>query len=512
MNKNIYNTSYNPDILSCLANLSNDEVFTPPEVANSMLDLLPSSLWEDSKATFLDPGTKSGIFLREIVKRLDIGLSNEIPDREKRLNHILKNQVFGIAITELTALITRRSIYCSKNANSEFSICQEFQDNSGNIRFKNINHIWNKHGYCEFCGTNQKNYTQRIGLESYAYEFIHTHNPDKVFDMKFDVIIGNPPYQLETSGPGRQARPIYNLFVEQAKKLNPQYICMIIPARWFSGGMGLKEFRKNMLQSKQISTLVEFSNASEVFPGVDIAGGVCYFLWEKNYDGLCNVVNINGQQKIEMARPLDEFDIFIRSSQAIPILRKVIASTDYKKGNLSETVFPIGSFGLPTNYKPKSKGVSCWFIQKIGKKYAEPKDIKDPNNIIDKWKLLIPKAPIAGQTDLTQPIRIYHHKNAFIIRPGEVCTDSWIVAGAFDTEEEAISYKSYLFTKVVRFLILQTVVSQDINRMNYIFVPQLTWGKEIFNDQLLCDRWGINDKEFNYIDQKILEIDDEVKD
>lgn len=498
---------HNPDVLSCLANLSSDEVFTPPELANAILDMLPEELWSDETTTFLDPGSKSGVFLREIAKRLGEGLSKKIPDRQERFNHIFTNQIFGIAITDLTALMSRRSLYCSKTANNAYSVCDDFTDTDGNIRYISTQHSWDSNDRCEFCGASKAGYERGDELETHAYEFIHTNDPERIFNMKFDVIIGNPPYQLDTNGPSRQAKPIYNLFVEQAKKLNPRFITMIIPSRWFSGGMGLKQFRQDMLESKQISQLVEYSNASEVFPGVDIAGGVCYFLWENQYDGLCNVVNVNGDERLEMSRSLSEFDIFIRSSRAIPILRQVMASDDFKSGNLSTVVSSIKPFGLPTNYVPKKQGTPCWFIQRIGRKFADPQDIKDVGNLTNKWKLLIPKAPIAGQTDLTKPIRIYHNKNAFIAKPGEICTESWIVAGAFDTEAEVLSYKSYIFTKTVRFLIFQTIVSQDVNRMNYAFVPQLPTYDEIYTDEILCKRWGISKEDFDYINQRILETD-----
>ncbi|MFH6809250.1 Eco57I restriction-modification methylase domain-containing protein [Alloscardovia omnicolens] len=263
--------SYNPDVLSCLANLSNDEVFTPPQLANKVLDLLPEEIWTNSSVTFLDPFTKTGVFLREITRRLLIGLEPEFPDLQERINHILNYQVWGIAITELTALLSRRTLYCSKKANSKYSIDSLFDNPDGHIRYKAIEHTWDGKN-CVFCGAAKQQYDRSSELESYTYEFIHTYYPERIFkNMQFDVIVGNPPYQLSDGGFGKSAAPIYQKFVEQAEKMNPRYISMIIPSRWFGGGKGLNEFRANMLADKRIRRIVDFENANECFPGVDLA-------------------------------------------------------------------------------------------------------------------------------------------------------------------------------------------------------------------------------------------------
>lgn len=504
MTDNVFDKVYNPDVLSCLANLSNDEVFTPPDVANAMLDMLPQELFKNPDSKFMDPGTKSGVFLREIAKRLLVGLEPQMPDLQERIDHIMHNQLYGIAITELTAMLSRRSVYCSKYPSSEFSVSLFLEDEpQGHIRLnKSIQHRWS-HGKCVFCGASESEYKRDDILETYAYEFIHVIKPEDIWNMKFDVIIGNPPYQLSDGGNGKSAKPIYQLFVNQAKKLKPRYMSMIIPSRWFSGGKGLDDFRRDMLNDKHIRRLVDFENFKDVFPGVDLAGGACYFLWDRDNAGKCEVTNFDPQVSSVVERDLDQYETFIRQNLAVEIVDKV--TTKYDR-YLSDRVSARKPFGLPTNYMPKESGVPCWFIQRIGKKFASRIDVDDSRGYLGKWKYIAPKAPIAGQTDFTKPVGFYYEGNTKIVEPGTCCTESFIILGAFDTEDEVQNYKSYILTKTVRFLLLQTVVSQDVTKKNYCFVPDLEKYDRRYTDEYLCELWGITPKEWAYIDSRINNI------
>ena len=328
---------------------------------------------------------------------------------------------------------------------------------------------------------------------------------EEVFKMKFDVIISNPPYQLsDGGGKGKSAKPIYQLFVAQAKKLSPKYISMIIPSRWFSGGKGLDEFRAVMLGDSHIRKLVDYDNFKEVFPGVDLAGGACYFLWDRDNKGDCEVTNISGNNKDTVVRQLNEYETFIRSNKAVQIVKKI--NHHLTNGTLADVVCSRQPFGIPSTYTPKESGIPCYFTQRIGVKYVDKNDITDSAGIIDKWKFLVPKAPIAGQTDFSKPVGFYYDGNTRIAKPGEVCSESWLVAGAFDTEEETLSYKSYIFTKTVRFLLLQTVVSQNISKKNYCFIPALEKYEGTYTDEMLCRMWGITQDEWLLIDSKITEI------
>lgn len=494
------NANYNPDVLTCLANLSNDEVFTPPNLVNEILDLLPKDLWKNPESKFLDPVTKSGVFLREMAKRLMIGLEDVIPNKQERINHIFQNQLYGIAITELTSLLSRRSVYCSKTANGKYSICESFDNEQGNILYDKMQHTW-QNGNCIYCGASQEVYDRENDLEAYAYNFIHTENPEKIFNMKFDVIIGNPPYQLSSNDSGTQAVPLYNKFIEQAKKLSPRYLTMIIPARWYTGGMGLNDFRNTMLNDNRIRVIVDYPKSRECFPGVDIAGGVCYFLWDRDSQGDCEVISISGENKTTSIRALNEFNsVFLRDNVGVGIVKKLV-----EKQFLSDTVYPISPFGLATNVRGKeTKYNGCLkLISSSGESYIEADLVIKNTEIINNYKVIIgqlnpDRAGVNnskdGMINVTTKIRI--------LEPNEVHTATYILLNSFELKTEAQNFQSYVATKFVRYLISLTLSSMHITRDSFKFVPNQDF-KESWTDEKLFKKYNLTEGEIGLIESII---------
>lgn len=493
--------NYNPDVLTCLANLSNDEVFTPPVVVNRMLDLLPAELWRNPDARFLDPVSKTGVFLREIAKRLMVGLCERIPDRQQRADHIFTRQLFGLAITELTALLSRRSVYCSKQANGPYSVCSAFHDADGNIRFRSTEHTW-QNGRCRYCGASREVYDRDDTLESHAYEFIHTENPETIFpDMKFDVIIGNPPYQLEVGiEKDNYAIPLYHKFIQQAKKLRPRFISMIIPSRWFAGGRGMDDFREEMLHDTRLQILVDYPNAADCFPGIDLSGGVCYFLWNSEYNGICKIVSNRGKDyQSTMNRPLLEpgNDTFIRFNEAIPIIRKIIA---YKEPTFDSLVSPQTPFGIVSSFKdysdkPFEESIAIYTVN--GVKYIREDQVSKNRQWISPYKVFISKS--YGERG-AYPYRFL--AKPFIGTPRSCCTQTYLMIGPFNTSIECENVISYINTRFFRFCVMQKKNTQDAMRGVYSYVPIQDFSQS-WTDEKLFAKYGITDEEIKFIESMV---------
>jgi len=530
---------HNPDVLTCIANLSNDEVFTPPEFANQMLDTLAAAwadandgadIWANPDVTFLDPFTKSGVFLREIVRRLTDGLILTIPDLTERVDHILTHQVFGIGITQLTALLARRSVYCSKVANGPHSIARSFTTEDGNIWFERTEHTWGggkrefradpltseevavyTNRKCIYCGAGEDDYARGDDLETHAYAFIHTDDIKariaELFgdNMQFDVIIGNPPYQLSDGGYGTSAAPIYQMFVEKALGLDPRFAVFVTPSRWFAGGKGLDEYRKKMLSDHRMHDIVDYPKLYEAFPGVKIRGGVSYFLWDREHDGPCTIQTMwDGQPVGEKAtRYLDAYDVLVRRNEAVPILDKVRA---HAEPTLDSRVSSRKPFGLPTNFhgKPSATALKAP-VELFGSRrvsWVDRAEIPLNDSWVDEWKVLM--TAVQGTS---AAIETKFLSRPILAGPGTACSETYLVAGRFGIEEEARRYAGYLRTRFVRFLVSLRKSTQHATKDVYSFVPDVPLDQD-WTDALLYERYGLTDDEIAFIESQVAAHDD----
>ena len=470
MENSLFQNVYNPDVLSCIANLSNDEVFTPPELANKIIDMLPQELFENPDTAFLDPCCKSGVFLREIAKRLIKGLEQQIPDLEKRIEHIFSKQLFGIAITELTSLLSRRSVYCSKYPSGEFSVYQFPEEKSqGNIIFQRIKHTW-KDGKCTYCGASQNEYDRGAELENHAYQFIHNLDVNKVFNMKFDVIIGNPPYQMS------------------------------------DGGGTLDEFRDEMLHDEHIREIHDFGNANDCFPGVAIEGGVCYFLWDRDQKGLCKVYSHSQNQITAISeRPLLEkgADVFIRYNEVISIIRKVAS---FNEESFSQLVSPRNPYYFRSPFVESKKTINTCKVFGVegGKRQYKNIDksfIGRNKDELDKYKIFISKADgAAGQIGYPVPARILGKSE--IAGKNTACTETFLRIGPFGSEQECKNVKSYIETKFFRCL----VGARKNKNMTQSTVPIQDFSKS-WTDKELYEKYNLTQNEIDFIESMITSME-----
>jgi site-specific DNA-methyltransferase (adenine-specific) len=506
----------NPDVLTCIANLSNDEVFTPPEFANRMLDTLAqgwaagndgADIWADGKVTFLDPCTKSGVFLREIVSRLNKGLEAEIPDLQTRVDHILTKQVFGIGITRLTSLLARRSLYCSKHATGEHSVAKGFESDDGNIWFERVEHNW-VGGKCSFCGAPSSLFDRGPNLENHAYAFTHTSNVKSCLqdmfgsNMQFDVIIGNPPYQLKGGGGGTNDSSIYPQFVEQAMALEPRYLSMVVPSRWLAGGRDLGSFRQRMLTGGHVREFVDYTKMSTAFPGVDFEGGVGYFLWDRESSGPCNYSLTLGDEQLATAqRRLDEHDIFVRDTRALSILEKVLGA---KESAMDAIISGDTPFGLASNFADYSEREGrnnlALYLTVRGRRtigWVADSVVRKNRPLIPSWKILLPEA--YGERGAIPAMVL---GPPIVAPPNSVCSQTYLVCGGFDSETAAQSALAYVQTRFFRFLVSLRKISQHALRSTYSWVPQQSWDHR-WTDADLYEKYGVSDEEIAFIESMI---------
>lgn len=521
---------HKPDILDCISHLSSDEVFTPPKLVNEILDTLPQELFKSPDTKFLDPCCKSGVFLREIAKRLIDGLADKIPDLEQRLDHIFKNQLYGLAITELTGLLSRRSVYCSKNADGEYSICN-FYNSQGNIEYKRTYHLWLK-DKCMMCGASKSEYDRGEELETHAYSFIHTDEQrnsalfKRLKDMKFDVIIGNPPYQLSFGLEGTNssnAKSIYNLFISQAIKLNPRYITMITPSRWMTRtSQGIPdEWVTEMLTSNKFKIIHDFENSSDCFPGVEIKGGVNYFLWERDYKGICEYIfHSSGNQKIYKREDfLDSkgSGVVIRNPNAYSILDKVVKiDKNYftlPENNFSGLVSPKHFFDnsilLTSNWSdfkdiPDDKHSIKYYLNKnIHKKdfgWISINELPKNQKTKNLHKVYIPAAGGSGTDSQVLGVPFYGE-------PNSVCSQTYLVIGYNPelhnfTKEQCENIISYIKTRFFRYLVSIKKKTQNGPRGVYQFVPLQDFNEE-WTDEKLYKKYGLTQDEIDFIESMI---------
>ena len=495
-----------PDILDVIAALSSDAVPTPPLLARALLDILPNEVWSDPTLKWMDPATKSGSILREAARRLMDGLDAWEPDPAARSKHILTNMLYGCGMTQVHGEMSRRSVYVSRDATSVHAIA-DFDTPGGNIPFVAAEHDYpvNKQGRasgpCRVCGA-PASLERGTSRENYAYAFIHGAYPtEEMKDMQFDVIVGNPPYQLGTEGFGATASNIYHRFVERAIALEPKYVAMIIPSRWFAGGKGLDEFRRRMIEDRRLRSIVDNPKLFDCFPGVEIKGGVNYFLWDRDHDGDCEFsTRVDGIIVSTLARDLREGDgVLVRDNQAMRIVRKV---TGKSKRSIEELCTVTKPFGLTmrSNYpgsvpEPFEGAIPLIYASHVG--YSRPDQIQRNHQWIDRWKVLLPRAGDGHGREVSYVIG-----EPIALAPGSACTQTYLITGMFDTADETENYAHYLTTKFVRFLILQRKVTQDVTPDRFRFVPMLDM-KRRWTDEDLYKRFGLTKDEIAYIESTI---------
>lgn len=542
----------NFDILETITNVGNDEVFTPVKIAKKMLDSLPDEVWRNPDYKWFNPCTKNGVFEREIALRLNEGLKDTIPDEETRKKHILQDMIYAIGLTKFCSHVARRTLYYCSQANKSCDGIKAkdghyvngcaigngtwFDDEEGNIKTPCTDHRFVK-GKCEFCGIREDSkYNDPMQREQYAYEFMHVnhlvlprHLQDRFFggkrDMKFDIIIGNPPYQLSDGGAQASARPIYQCFIQQAKSLNPKYLCMIVPSRWMTGGKGLDEFRDEMIKDRHIVKLFDYFDSKSIFPSVDIKGGVCYFLRDSSVEKPCEIhsFTFNGETVSKRYLQTGGDNIFIRDERLLRIKDKVslarektldsIVSARKPYGLEAETMLKASKYGLPDFSTTKIDG--GYEILGLGERQQRmwkylPADYPIPKKspCFMKYKVFIAEAYGCGAIGEVPSTPV-------LSTPGQLCTETFLEIGPFESKEEAGNALKYIYTKLFRLLVGIQKQTQHTTQKAYRFVPVqdftsnsgIDWSRSVSEiDKQLYAKYELSEEDISFIESNIKEM------
>ena len=466
---NYFDETLVEDIFDYIPPQKTNQIFTPRRVVKMMVDMIERTnpeVFTDYSSKFIDLYAKSGLYVTEIVKRLNEGLEKQIPGREERIKWILENQVYALAPSNIIYNIVKNFVY----------------PETVGVSAKNLVEL----DLTEYI--DDPNWKERI-KEAFGGE-----------DVKFDVIIGNPPYQLEDEGHGRSASPMFDGFVEQAMNMNPRYLSMIVPARWYSGGKGLNSFRRMMLSDDRVREIHDFPDYRDVFPlSIQLKGGVCYFLWDRDNRGDCKVTSNHGGRVVSvLERPLLDFglDTFIRYNEAISIVSKVQV---FNEESIMDLVSPRKPFGLPTNYsgltRPTEATIKVYQHGGIG--YIDRSEIEQNTDVIDKYKVFIP--PLGSGSDgFPHPIL----GRPFLGEPGSICTETYLFLGRFDNALEPRNLISYISTRFFRFLVLLNKPTQHATRKVYQLVPKQDFSKP-WTDEELYEKYGLIDEEIAFIESMI---------
>ena len=499
------------DIFSTFRNPDKETVLTPWRVVNMHLgDCLGgySFLAEDNEAILAEPrfidhgkvtaevfaedarileiNSKSGLYplyMAYSIYRTRVAASlfsvSSIEDEQRIWDKVVAENIFVICKTPMAKSITKRTLIGFRKAKVNTRYFEDL-----------INQIKNK----------PENFVAKVAKGSSYWKAIDNDN------MKFNAIVGNPPYQVMDGGAGVSAKPVYNLFVEIAKLIKPDYISMIMPSRWFAGGKGLDSFREEMLSDKRLSHIFDFINAKDCFPTASIGGGVNYILWNAKHCSDCSITTIQGDMRDTETRPLNQFSVFIRYNAAIHIVNKCKSEK-----NFDSIVNTRNPFGLSSNVRGEKSG-ELRLISSAGISWLPKSAVPSSNTLLSKYKILMSKvtAEHAGEPDRNGQFKIVSRTE--VVGPNDVCTDSYLIIGESEHKSVVENEYKYIQTRFARFLLMLAVSSINLSPDKFQFVPlqdftedsDIDWNKPIPDiDKQLYKKYNLTKEEIEFIEKMI---------